>query len=217
LTHEHGDHAGGLSVLVERMPRAVVYISTATHAAAKAAKEGPLKRLGEALRRSRRVETFDAGQVIRHEELDVLPFPVSHDAVDPVGFRVETEGVAVTVATDLGKITPPVASAIERSTALVLESNHDLDLLRNNEQYPRFVKERIEGSLGHLSNTQVGQFLAEGYDLDSLYLVLAHISQQNNSQQLPALLARKELAARRANWVKVLTSSQSDPTPVLEV
>jgi phosphoribosyl 1,2-cyclic phosphodiesterase len=141
------------------------------------------------------VENFTAGTSFSIGDFTVIPFTIPHDAADPVGFVFEAGGVRVGVATDLGYVPPNVKLALSRCHLLVLESNHDLEMLRDGP-YPWQVKQRVLSRVGHLSNDAAAEFLAEGYDGGAEYVVLAHLSESNNLPELARLAAEKALAAR---------------------
>lgn len=126
------------------------------------------------------VEIFETGQDFSVGELKVSPFSIVHDAVDPVGFVIEGRGVRFAQATDLGKVTPVVEYALTRVNALVLESNHDKELL-NNCSYPWELKQRIASSHGHLSNEAASTLLASVDHSDLRHVVLGHLSENSNT------------------------------------
>jgi phosphoribosyl 1,2-cyclic phosphodiesterase len=129
------------------------------------------------------IEYFQSGSPFGIGDIAVLPFTIPHDAVDPVGFVLEAESVRLGIATDLGFIPSNVQNHLQRCDVLMLESNHDLEMLRDGP-YPWSVKQRVMSRVGHLSNDAASDFLARGYDGQAAWVVLAHLSESNN---LPAL------------------------------
>ena len=109
------------------------------------------------------VEYFQAGHKFSIGDLQICPFTIPHDAADPCGFVFESEGVRMAVATDLGYVPPNVKSALKRIDVLLLESNHDLEMLRDGP-YPWSVKQRVLSRVGHLSNDATAEFLQRDYD-----------------------------------------------------
>ena len=108
-------------------------------------------------------------------DIAVSPFTIPHDAVDPVGFVFQTEGVRMAVATDLGYVTPNVKVQLKQLDLLLLESNHDLEMLRDGP-YPWSVKQRVLSRVGHLSNEAAAKFLEEEYDGQATFVILGHLS-----------------------------------------
>jgi phosphoribosyl 1,2-cyclic phosphodiesterase len=159
------------------------------------------------------VEFFEAGKTFSLGDLRITPFTIPHDAVDPVGFVLEGEGMRLGLATDLGYMPANVAQQLRRCDVLMLESNHDLDMLRDGP-YPWSVKQRVLSRVGHLSNTAAADFLEKSYDGQAAYVVLAHLSSSNNLPELArvaaewALRERMQLLANR-----VLVAEQDVPTP----
>ena len=117
------------------------------------------------------------------------------DAADPVGFVLEAEGVRMGLATDLGYIPPNVKQQLQNLDLLYLESNHDLEMLRGGP-YPWPLKQRVLSRVGHLSNEAAAEFFANDFDGRARYVVLAHLSENNNLPDLARLSAERALAAR---------------------
>ena len=164
VTHEHGDHIRGLSVLSRRW-EIPIYANELT---------------ADFFDNIYAVELFNTGQTFSVGSLDISNFSVLHDAYDPVGFFIEAEGLKFTHATDLGRVTPQVRDAMFCSNALVLESNHDLEMLETCF-YPWEVKQRIASNRGHLSNAQAGEALKDVFHNDLFHVVLSHLSENSNT------------------------------------
>jgi phosphoribosyl 1,2-cyclic phosphodiesterase len=141
------------------------------------------------------VEYFQAGQPLQIGDIAVSPFTIPHDAVDPVGFVFQTEGVRMAVATDLGYVTPNVKVQLKQLDLLLLESNHDLEMLRDGP-YPWSVKQRVLSRVGHLSNEAAAQFLEEEYDGQATFVILGHLSESNNLPELARVTAERALNGR---------------------
>ncbi len=157
------------------------------------------------------VEYFNAGAAFDIGDLRITPFTIPHDAMDPVGFIVEAEGVRVAIATDLGYMSPNIALHLRRADLLMLESNHDLEMLRDGP-YPWSVKQRVLSRVGHLSNDAVSEYLSRDYDGGARYIVLAHLSESNNLPELARLSAERALNGRMSLLGnRVLLASQSCP------
>ncbi|MBS1814852.1 MAG: MBL fold metallo-hydrolase [Acidobacteria bacterium] len=139
-----------------------------------------------------KLEHFKAGSHLCIGDIDVTPFTIPHDAADPCGFVFEAEGVRIGFATDLGYVPPNVKLALKRCDALLLESNHDLEMLRDGP-YPWSVKQRVLSRVGHLSNTATAEFLTKDYDGGAAVVVLAHLSENNNHPEMALQAAREAL------------------------
>ncbi|GAC1434890.1 MAG: MBL fold metallo-hydrolase [Terriglobales bacterium] len=190
ITHEHSDHVYGLLVLAKKL-NIPVFMTGATHnswsrSVRDACGEMPAIKL----------ELFSAGRCFQVGDIDVTPFTIPHDAVDPVGFTFRTEGVKVGIATDLGYMPPGVCDQLRGCNVLIIESNHDLERLRLGP-YPWSVKQRVMSRVGHLSNDALAQFFCNDYDGGASYLVLAHLSEQNNHPELARGAAEKALGPRQ--------------------
>ncbi len=157
------------------------------------------------------VEHFRAGVPFEIGDIRVTPFTVPHDAVDPVGFILQAEGMRIAIATDLGYLPPNVRMHLQRADLLMIESNHDLEMLRDGP-YPWAVKQRVLSRVGHLSNDAVGEYLSNEYDGAARFVILAHISESNNLPELARLSAERALDGKMGLLGnKVLLASQSMP------
>ena len=161
------------------------------------------------------VEHFAAGNGFSIGDISVTPFTIPHDAADPVGFVFQAEGIRVGIATDLGYMPPNVTAALRRCDILMLESNHDLEMLRDGP-YPWQVKQRVMSRVGHLSNDAAAKFLEKEYDGSASYVVLAHLSEKNNMPELARVAAERAIGARASLLAnKVLLAEQSAPLETL--
>jgi len=141
------------------------------------------------------VSYFRAGETFSIGELSISPFTIPHDAADPVGFVFSAEGVRLAVATDLGYVPPNVQAQLRRCDLIMIESNHDLEMLRDGP-YPWSVKQRVLSRVGHLSNDATSAFLEQAYDGTATYLILAHLSESNNLPELARLAAERALLSK---------------------
>src|SRR5271157_2964045 len=214
ITHEHTDHCGGLPQALG-LWKAPLYVTEPTMDA--------LQRILPDTfgKRLNRVESIQAGQTFSVGDIEVHAFSIPHDAVDPVAFTFRTNGTKVAICTDLGYMPNHVKVHLRETDCLVLESNHDLDMLKVGP-YPWAVKQRVLSRTGHLSNHAVSEFLADpdGFDSRARYLVLAHISQENNNPDLVRLSAEEALRRRPAEVAftgEVLIASQHVPLKPLEL
>ncbi len=141
------------------------------------------------------VEYFQAGYSFSVGDIAVSSFTIPHDAADPVGFVFEVEGIRVGLATDLGYVPPNVQQRLKGCDVLMIESNHDLEMLRDGP-YPWSVKQRVMSRVGHLSNDAAAGFLEKNYDGQATYVVLAHLSESNNLPELARVAAEGALRER---------------------
>jgi phosphoribosyl 1,2-cyclic phosphodiesterase len=195
VSHEHDDHIRGLEVLLRRHPLPVL------------ASEGT----AGALRRVPAVEgSMRAGRAMRIGGLEILPVATSHDAREPVGFVFSHRGTRVALVTDTGTVTEPLAEQLVACNGLLLEANHDADLLRYGP-YPWALKRRIASNTGHLSNGQARAAL-ERLAHDGLELVVAmHLSQENNRPDLAGQEMARPLAG---SHVRVEVARRDHPIVV---
>jgi phosphoribosyl 1,2-cyclic phosphodiesterase len=163
------------------------------------------------------VEFFRAGSHLAIGDIDIMPFTIPHDAADPCGFVFESEGIRVGFATDLGYVPQNVKLALKKCDMLMLESNHDLEMLRDGP-YPWSVKQRVLSRTGHLSNTATAEFLAKDYDRGAAYIVLGHLSESNNMPEM-ALAAAEQAIGNQASLLgnRILLAQQSAPLESLSL
>jgi phosphoribosyl 1,2-cyclic phosphodiesterase len=143
------------------------------------------------------LEFFQAGRSFRIGELEICPFTIPHDAADPCGFvfHAPGESIRMAIATDLGYVPPNVKLALKNVDVLLLESNHDLEMLKDGP-YPWSVKQRVLSRVGHLSNAAAAEFLTRDYDGGAHTIVLGHLSEQNNLPELARLAAEQAIGDR---------------------
>lgn len=212
ISHEHSDHIGGLPQALGHW-RTTLYLTEATHLET-------LRLLPEELgKRLARAEHILAGQRFTVGEIEVTPFSIPHDAADPVGFTFRANGTKVAIVTDLGYLPELVKHHLRDADCLILESNHDLEMLKVGP-YPWHVKQRVMSRTGHLSNLSVSEYLAdpEGFDSAARYLVLAHLSENNNNPDVARISAEEALWRRPSERVfqgELLVASQRIPLPTL--
>ncbi len=194
VSHEHGDHIKGVSVLANKYSLPV-YITEAT------AKHGPI--LIKHLSR-----TFKANNPIAVGELTVTAFTKQHDASDPHSFIISYNSITVGVITDIGITCEQVIHYFKQCHAAFLESNYDETMLENG-RYPIHLKNRIRGGQGHISNKQALELFIKHRPPFMTHLLLSHLSQENNSPQMAA--AAFEPHAKRT---KIIVASRHEATEV---
>ena len=214
ITHEHTDHCNGLPQMLG-LWKAPLYVTEPTM--------GAMQRILPKTfgKRLKKVETIHAGQHFTVGDIDVHAFLIPHDAADPVGFTFRSNGAKMAIVTDLGYMPELVKAHLRGADCLVLESNHDLDMLKVGP-YPWVVKQRVLSRTGHLSNHAVSEYLSDpdGFDAIARYLVLAHVSQENNNPDLVRISAEEALGRRPAECAfggELLVASQYVPLKSLEL
>ncbi len=211
ISHEHADHVAGLQVLAKKL-KVPVYMTGATY---ESWRRFTRDAEGKPVKLEQR-EDFEAGRSFSVAGITVNPFTIPHDAADPCGFTFNAEGVKIGMATDLGYLPQNVKHHLRKCDGLLLESNHDLEMLRNGP-YPWMVKQRVMSRVGHLSNSALAEFLSSDYDGGAAFLVLLHLSEQNNYPELARQSASKALGNRMPLFQASALSiaSQEKPLPPL--
>lgn len=182
VTHEHSDHIKGLGPLARKYALPV-YANERTWAAM-------LKLVGEIPEAQRKILPTDS--VMEIADLRVESYAISHDAAEPVGYCFCEGGAKLSLATDLGYASDKVLRQLVNSDVIVLESNHDIDMLRMG-RYPWNIKRRILGDTGHLSNEAAGTVLSTLLTGTLRRVYLAHLSQEHNLMDLAKLTVNNVL------------------------
>lgn len=197
VTHEHADHVAGVFRLARRY-RLPVWLTHGTWAAV----TPRLQAAGFSVAAELDVRLIDSHTPFAIGGLELTPFPVPHDAREPVQFLFSDGQHRLGVLTDVGAVTPHITQLLSGCDALLLECNHDPDLLEANAQYPASLKRRIAGKFGHLANGVAAELLGQ-LDCSRLqHLVAAHLSEQNNTAAL-AVAALAGVAGRRVAEIGV--------------
>lgn len=192
VTHEHADHVGGVARCVARFG----WTAYASHGTAVAA--GKLADIA--------VQRFDSHATFIVGDLEIHPYPVPHDAREPTQFVFSDGAARLGVLTDAGIITPHIVAMLRECTALVLECNHDPEMLQNG-RYPPPLKRRIAGEFGHLDNSAAAGLLGEIGAGKLGHVIAAHLSEENNTPEL----ARTALAAAlgcTADWIGIASQTE---------
>jgi phosphoribosyl 1,2-cyclic phosphodiesterase len=186
ITHEHGDHARGFPAL-SKMLNVPVYISAKALAACG---------LGEKIKDVRCGEEINSSQDFEVGALRFRPFAIPHDAADPMAFTVEANGSKMGIAVDLGYLNALAAERFRGSDVLIIEANHEIEMLRACSFYPWALKQRILSRQGHTSNDEMARFLRDDFDGKAEYVVLAHLSRNTNHPDVARLAATQALEER---------------------
>ena len=184
VTHEHSDHVKGVGI-VSRKLNLPIYAPRATWQVMEDA-----NMLGKIEGANK--QPFDKGDRLIFGELEVIPYGIYHDSVDPVGYIFLYKGKKIVVATDLGKVDKGILKHFEKADGILLEFNHDVHMLEVGA-YPYALKKRILGDYGHLSNDLAGKVLGHIYHEDLKWVMLGHLSKDNNLPELAYLTAKEVL------------------------
>lgn len=173
ITHEHIDHVKSLSVVTKKLPNINAY-----------ANENTWTMLESKVETQKR-KTFVTGEKFTVGDIEVKSFNISHDAIEPVGFSFYCGLNQISIVTDTGHITEEIFKEIITADILILESNHDVNMLKMC-RYPWNVKQRILGKMGHLSNEDAGSLLCRilGENNKKRHVLLAHLSKENNFPEM---------------------------------
>lgn len=198
ISHEHADHINGVATLSKKY-QLPVYITPET------------KRNGRVSVKDHLSFSFKAYEPVTIGSLTVLPFPKEHDAVDPHSFVITHNHVNVGVFTDIGSVCDRVITQFKKCHAVILESNYDEDMLERG-RYSQFLKERIRGGKGHISNAQALElFLTHRPEFMS-HLFLGHLSAENNSQKIV-----KKIFSEVAGKTEVIVASRNKETTLYHI
>ncbi len=173
ITHEHSDHITGAGILSRRY-NIPIYANAVTWAAMRSALGKVKKEL---------VRYIELGQAITAGDITVKSFSIPHDAACPVGYNIFIMGKKLTIATDIGHMDNELLSNMEKSEMILLESNHDVEMLKTG-RYPWPLKQRILGANGHLCNDIAGQVVAHLAKSGTKRFLLGHLSKENNFPEL---------------------------------
>lgn len=184
LSHDHNDHTCGAGIMARRY-RMPLYATAPTWTAA-TCKMGPVP--------EEMCHILPMSGQVKFADLTVETFPVPHDAAGPVGFVFRQGNQAIALVTDLGMVTPMITAKLQNINCLVLEANHDEQMLKNGT-YPWSLKNRILGDHGHLSNSVAADILLDIISPVTSHVVLAHLSNENNLPHLAFDTVGEKLAA----------------------
>lgn len=188
ITHEHTDHTKGAGVLCRKLD-VPIYATEGTW-------DGMHRKLGDIPGQYRMTIHAEEGFFLR--DIEAVPFRIPHDANDPIGFRFFTGSTSVAVATDMGYFAKSVYQAIEGADIVLLESNHDPDMLQSNSSYPQRLKNRILSRKGHLSNEAGADAAVKLMQSGTKHILLGHLSPENNTPELAESVASVAIAGTGA-------------------
>ncbi len=204
VSHEHNDHVRGIGVLSRRY-NVPVYFS-----------EGTALNLPAFVGDLHEKRIFFRNRGFAIGDINFLPFSTAHDAEDPVGFVIETNGIKMAFCTDLGTVTGLVRECLKGCNALVVEANHELELLMSGP-YPWHLKQRIKSRLGHLSNDDCISLCREVLHDDLQIITFAHLSEVNNSPEVLKKKIKGLLTEPTKAGVELFIASQYEPGKVIKL
>ena len=196
ITHTHVDHVAGLKVFIKKH-HPTVYLTT---------------KMYEELKNDIIDYVIIEDKVVV-SDLTVDYFKTSHDAPDSVGYIFKSGDKEFVYVTDTGYINFKSLKRITNKDFYTFESNHDIELLMNNSNYPYHIKQRILGDKGHLSNIQCAEYLKKIVGNKTKYIVLAHLSEQNNNP----ILALNNVKDKLDSNIKILVANQNESTELIEI
>ncbi|MGN1148963.1 MAG: MBL fold metallo-hydrolase [Lachnospiraceae bacterium] len=212
ITHEHSDHIAGLGVLCRKYNIPVF--------ATRGTIQAILKGCGKNAPDEALFHEIEADRKIIIKDMTVSPMRISHDAAEPVAYRIGYEGKKVAVCTDLGIFNDYTVECLKGMDALLLEANHDVNMLQVGP-YPYYLKQRILGDRGHLSNENSGRLLCRILHDDMKAIMLGHLSKENNMPELAYESVRMEITMGecpyKAEDFPISVARRSEVSPVIEV
>jgi phosphoribosyl 1,2-cyclic phosphodiesterase len=203
ISHEHGDHARGARVFSKRFGPAVLCTPRI---------QGDFKERYGMIPEP----DIEPGQTHKLNGFSITPFEVPHDAVQTVGFVIKQGRKKVTVATDIGHMPSIIKAKFRNSNAIILESNHDVQMLKDGP-YPIYLKKRILSKRGHLSNVESAATLASVVSEKTRHITLAHLSRENNRPEIALKEAKKLLSSVGKRRMKVVPADQFEVGDIVKV
>lgn len=208
VTHEHIDHVKSLGTLSKKY-NIPVYTNFET-----------LKAMPEQLNKigSNNINIFDFSEDFEIGDLQIHPFSIPHDAANPCAFNIIQNNNKISIATDIGHITPEIIKNLEKSKFLLLEANYDPNILKCSP-YPYHLKERISGPFGHLSNNLAGQTVSHLINSGLNTVMLGHLSKENNFPELAYKTVMEEVIDKNLpeNSIKLSVATRFNHTPLINI
>jgi phosphoribosyl 1,2-cyclic phosphodiesterase len=196
ITHAHRDHVNGAGVFSNQFK-----IPVWGH-------PDTLDRLSYLFSRNQNVKPWTGSFKIK--DMNLKPFAVSHDAIPTVGYKIQSNSKTIVICTDIGMITSGVENNLKEADLLVIESNHDPDMLRNGP-YPLELKNRISSNVGHLSNYDTGALLKRILNHKMEQILLAHLSEENNSPDLAKKTVLEFIGSQFEDQIAIIEQQKMSP------
>ena len=204
ITHEHEDHIRGLITLSKKY-QMKIYLTRKC-----------FDIIPDNTKLLNHVEFFESGKAFSIGDFTITSFPIPHDAIDPQGFVIRDKQKSVALTTDLGYVTHVVRSRLKDQDWIIIESNHDEEMLKNGP-YPWHLKHRVLSKHGHLSNISAGIAIQESYHRNLKGVSLAHLSETNNTPELAYSTVEAELTQSGIKNLKVCMTSQRQVSDMIEL
>lgn len=211
ITHEHIDHVKSLGTLSKKYD-IPIYTNLET-----------LKAMPDQINKinKKNINLFNVEKDFYVGDLKIHPFSIPHDAANPCGFNIYFNDKKISIATDIGHITPEIISNLEKSSFLMLESNYDPNILKCSS-YPYHLKERISGPYGHLSNCTAGQTISHLINTGLKTVMLGHLSKENNFPELAYKTVMEEILFSNNNVLKendinLSVATRFNHTPIIDI
>ena len=200
ITHAHKDHIAGVNVFYKKY-HPNIYLTKNIYL------EGNLK-----------IDNYiDLKDEVVLDDLKVIVIPTSHDAKDSRGYIMESDGKSMVYMTDTGYINEKYDSLLKNRNIYVMESNHDIEMLMNNEHYPHYLKMRILGDEGHLSNKDSALYLSKFIGSNTEKVFLAHLSEHNNTPDIALDCLKSTLEKKNINFDNIIVALQYEVTEGVSV
>jgi phosphoribosyl 1,2-cyclic phosphodiesterase len=206
VTHEHQDHIKGVGILSRRygIP---IYANEKTWEAM----ENCIGKISE-----ENIKIIDSDKAFEIKDMGISPFSISHDAIDPLGYSFFNSGKKISVLTDTGMADESIEKELKGADFLMVESNHDPNMLKIG-RYPQFLKQRVLGKLGHLSNEDAGN-LVKNLDLnENAQVILGHLSMENNFPELAYQTVKNVLVKAGMEKLSIELTYRDKPTRIYEI
>ena len=208
VTHEHIDHVKSLGTLSKKYN-----IPVYTNLETLEAMPEQLNKIG-----STNIKIFDFSKDFEIGDFLIHPFSIPHDAANPCAFNIFQNNKKISIATDIGHITPEIIKNLEKSSFMLLEANYDPNILKCSP-YPYHLKERISGPLGHLSNNMAGQTVSHLINTGLNTVMLGHLSKENNFPELAYKTVMEEVIDNKLpeNSIKLSVATRFKHTPLIDI
>lgn len=208
VTHEHIDHVKSLGTLSKKY-NIPIYTNIET-----------LNAMPEQVNKikTENINIFDFSKDFEIGDFQIHPFSIPHDAANPCAFNIFYNNKKMSIATDIGHITPEIIKNLEKSSFMLLESNYDPNILKCSP-YPYHLKERISGPLGHLSNNVAGQTVSHLIDSGLTNVMLGHLSRENNFPELAYKTVMEEVIENNypEKTIKLSVATRFNHTPLIDI
>lgn len=202
VTHDHADHIRAVGTIGEKV-HIPIYATSLIH-------QGIDRNYGVSVKLRTSRAYFEKGVPFELAGMTINTFGISHDSTECVGYTIDFMGERFMIATDCGETSPELAEAIRTSNHIVIEANHDEDMLLNGP-YPTYLKQRILSPRGHQSNMVCGEMLAENFHEGIRHVFLCHLSEENNDPELALKTVTEYLESAGAELIHTLAAGETVP------